>query len=332
MTVPQALARRLGLRFDVHRPAPVRPDFAARLRREMIAPRILPKTANLQFHFDHSVRADAGGAASGIAAGGPSHHDRPSLESRPDINRGPVINLNGNGGEVMRCFYGRGVLPWRRVGRALPETMTSAALAASLATLAGYSPRQPYVRRQLRAWLLSAVPFARRAGIDLLDLFYWEQRMGNWGALYPREQDIAIEECSPLSNRDLFLRVLGLPSHRRCGPHFAFFREWAAHMWPEAMHRARQSRGRTDRGRGQDHDQGQIRGSSRGQSGRPDAIDPALPKRFPPPIVRYVNGEAHHGQGGGGNGRRPARSALRGSQSGGPRARGLAAPVVIGGV
>ncbi len=193
VAIARGLAGELGLRFEAIRPSRPTPELVALLKREMFRPRLLGKTANLQHHLDHN--AD-----------------------------GRTINLNGNGGEVTRCFYGRSrIRPGVRLG------------ARMLSILAGFGAEHPFVTPRIRRWMVSALPFARRSGIGLLDLFYWEHRMGNWGAIYPREQDIALEECSPLNNRALYALLLGLPARERSAPGFRFYRAWIEHLWPETL-------------------------------------------------------------------------------------------------
>ena len=49
--------------------------------------------------------------------------------------------------------------------------------------------------------------FAKANNISILGLFCWEQRMGQWHALYQYEQDVAIEEFCPFNNKGLLLSI-----------------------------------------------------------------------------------------------------------------------------
>jgi len=89
--------------------------------------------------------------------------------------------------------------------------------------------------RQVSRWLEGARLPAKEQGISLLDLFYWEQRLGNWGALYPLEQDIAIEEVSLFSNRKLLMALLRVDPARRMPPNYPMFRSLVKRMWPKVL-------------------------------------------------------------------------------------------------
>jgi hypothetical protein len=187
--VPRNLSRRLGVDFTVIRPGALREDFLSRYRPEHMVPRILPKTAQIQYHYDR----------------------------RYDPN---VINVNGNGAEIARCFYG---YTRRRVSLDM------------LLWFSGYGRQARLVEEALEKWYAQACRYAAAAEIPLLDLFYWEQRMGNWGALFPFEQDIAVEEISPFNNRSLLCALLSIHPERRKAPNYLFFRKLAQHLWPEAL-------------------------------------------------------------------------------------------------
>ena len=72
-------------------------------------------------------------------------------------------------------------------------------------------------------------------GIPLIDLFYWEQRLGNWGSLYPFEQDIAIEENCPHTNKNLILSLFRIPIKKRSYPKCVFIYNLIKTLWPETL-------------------------------------------------------------------------------------------------
>ena len=98
-----------------------------------------------------------------------------------------------------------------------------------------YYRRSPFVERQISEWLESVRAFAVEQSLQVLDLFYWEQRLGNWGALFAFEQDIAIEEFWPHGHRNMLLSVLRLDVSKRTKPDCRFHRDLVRHLWPEAM-------------------------------------------------------------------------------------------------
>jgi hypothetical protein len=131
-----------------------------------------------------------------------------------------VVNVNGNGGEVARCRYG---YTRRRVSLDMVCQCTP------------YGRKSEYVNEQLKKWYEDAVPFAEEQGFCVLDLFLWEQRMGHWGAMFPFEQDIAVEEVTPFNNRGLLRTLLSVDGRRRKAPSYPFYRRLIADMWPEAL-------------------------------------------------------------------------------------------------
>lgn len=130
------------------------------------------------------------------------------------------VNVSTIGAEVARHFYGRAPI-------GVPTSM--------LVVLSGYRPTMRFPRAELEAWRRDVERYAKELGVPLLDLFYWEQRLGNWGALYPLEQDIAIEEVSLFDNGQLLRVLLGVDPSLRLSPRYTFFEFLIRRMWPEAL-------------------------------------------------------------------------------------------------
>src|SRR5699024_8985721 len=67
-----------------------------------------------------------------------------------------------------------------------------------------------FVKKEISTWLNSIdLSLVREA--TPLDMFYWEQRMGNWGALISAEHDIAAEIICPFNCRLLLEICLKIP-------------------------------------------------------------------------------------------------------------------------
>lgn len=64
--------------------------------------------------------------------------------------------------------------------------------------------------KYFNAWLYETRDIVSNENIDIMKLFYWENRLPNWGVQYIQEQDIAMEEYPPFNNREIFLRLLYL--------------------------------------------------------------------------------------------------------------------------
>jgi hypothetical protein len=133
------------------------------------------------------------------------------------------LNINGNGGEIGRNFYDK-------YAQERPRPWS----AAELAELMGYRPAPRFVIHALERWLQELGPFDRD-GWMLPDLLYWEQRMGIWGAQYPAEQDVAVDEFSPFNCRALLETMVAAPRKDRAAPRYPFFRDLMVAMWPEVL-------------------------------------------------------------------------------------------------
>ncbi len=130
------------------------------------------------------------------------------------------VCLKGNVSETARCFYYKDAYPRTIDG---PE----------LARLAGM-PGNEFAARHFRQWLDLAAPVARACGLDILDLFYWEHRMGNWQAMSQLEWDIAQEAFTPFNCRDLLALLLSAPAeHRR--PPYELHRRIIQRLWPDVL-------------------------------------------------------------------------------------------------
>lgn len=129
----------------------------------------------------------------------------------------PMI-LSGFGSEVARFFYSR-------AGRTTPE---------KLARLV-YGEAHPVPVAAFGAWLAEAGPLAERLGYSVLDLFYWEQRLGVWGAKSWTETALACEITAPFANRALLTTLLGVPARLRGREAHPLYRRALRQMWPEAL-------------------------------------------------------------------------------------------------
>ena len=82
------------------------------------------------------------------------------------------------------------------------------------------------------------LPVAEQSGINPLTLLFWEQKLGNWGAIVNSESDIAIEELDPYVSHllyELFLSVDEKYARYDEKPCCVLFRKMIEQMWPELM-------------------------------------------------------------------------------------------------
>lgn len=92
-----------------------------------------------------------------------------------------------------------------------------------------------YVASQFDNWIDEIKSVCNDCNVDIFDMLYWEQRMGNWGAQYPAEQDIAIEQLSPYNNRLLLKTMLSVDEKYRTPPKYRLQYKIMEKLWPETL-------------------------------------------------------------------------------------------------
>lgn len=128
-----------------------------------------------------------------------------------------AVNISGNASGIAKKVY------------------TNNTKESDLGYLISLTKQSNIFRESIEEWYYETKEWAEKHDIDIMDLFYWEQRMGNWGALYALEQDIAIEEFFPFSNRLLLFSLLSAPSSERMGPNHILLKELMNEMWSETL-------------------------------------------------------------------------------------------------
>jgi hypothetical protein len=103
--------------------------------------------------------------------------------------------VSTGGSEIVRGFYYYN-----------PKTIVNGKL---LAALAGY-PKTQYVIIQTDKWLNSSYSVSKEYDISIMDLFYWEQRVGNWAAQVTSLGDIYSETLSLFSCRELLTTMISV--------------------------------------------------------------------------------------------------------------------------
>ena len=81
----------------------------------------------------------------------------------------------------------------------------------------------PFVTAAVEAWLPEAKKYCDENGIAVLDLFYWEHRMGSWLAECLNEADIASEMFTPFNSRAYLENGLAVECKKRISPDYNFF-------------------------------------------------------------------------------------------------------------
>ena len=88
---------------------------------------------------------------------------------------------------------------------------------------------------QLDSWIKEGYELFIQNNLDIFDMLYWEQRIGNWGALYPAEEDIAIDQFCPFNNRLLLTTMLSVVEKYRRFPDYILFYKIIKKLWPETL-------------------------------------------------------------------------------------------------
>jgi len=135
------------------------------------------------------------------------------------------ICVKGSCAEITRC--------WHFPKGTHPPVVSTDQLLALEPGWAGI----PFIREYFSSWFGEAGKVAADTGMDILDLFYWEQKMGGWQAQSQLEWDIVQETFSPFNHRGLLQLMLAVPPEFRCAPDYAFHKMMLHIMWPEVMRR-----------------------------------------------------------------------------------------------
>lgn len=95
--------------------------------------------------------------------------------------------------------------------------------------------RSRYAVQQCGAWLNESKPAARKFGLNLMTLFWWEVLIGNWGVVGNSESDIAIEEFDPYASHGIYELLLAVSPKYRTFHDNVLFDELIRVMWPELL-------------------------------------------------------------------------------------------------
>jgi hypothetical protein len=134
------------------------------------------------------------------------------------------MTINGNGSEICRNHFDK-------YGRRTDFNLSKENIAA---IFYGKSAYTDYATKELDKWLKN-LEHQPNSNFNILDLLYWEQRLGNWGAQFPAEQDVAIEEISPFNCRLLLETLMFAPRKFRTAPNYHLYKALIRHLCPELL-------------------------------------------------------------------------------------------------
>jgi hypothetical protein len=131
-----------------------------------------------------------------------------------------TVRVSGVTEEIVRCYYG----------------FTSSAVQAEMIDyFTGYRGTQKFISREIEDWLQEAQIYSKENNIPILDLFYWEQRVGNWATVFLSEEDIAIEEFPPMNNKNLILSMLQIHPKYRSANKYLLIKDIIEQLWSDAL-------------------------------------------------------------------------------------------------
>jgi hypothetical protein len=132
------------------------------------------------------------------------------------------INISGNGSEICRTFF-------ETYNYLNTHQPTIDDLVRCLSQSGG-----KFAKNEVQKWQADFLS-SGTGDFNIIDMLYWEQRLGNWGAQYSAEQDIVIEEFCPFNCRLLITTLLSAPRELRIKPNYLLYRYLIEAMWPELL-------------------------------------------------------------------------------------------------
>ncbi len=129
------------------------------------------------------------------------------------------VNMPGNFSDISRNFFST------HKKNITPELLSK---------LWSYGDNK-YVIGQYYTWFNEMYPLAKKLNYNILDLFNWEERNGNWYTKTQVDKDIAQEELIPFNSRLLMSIFLAVPKKYRDLDTNIFYRSLVKKLWPEAM-------------------------------------------------------------------------------------------------
>ncbi|NLP02668.1 MAG: hypothetical protein GX089_09255 [Fibrobacter sp.] len=123
--------------------------------------------------------------------------------------------------EIGRLFFGKD-----------PRKLTALRMASKL----GYE-RSSYALDQCASFKNELISTGHKFNLNVMTLFYWEHRLGNWGATKNSECLIAIEKIDPFNSHYLYETLLGVDEKYRSAERALcpLFKKIIENMWPELL-------------------------------------------------------------------------------------------------
>lgn len=135
----------------------------------------------------------------------------------PDFPDNTMI-ITGNYSEIFKDYY----------------RQREASSGAEIAKLVGIPKKYKIYDKPFDKWIEENRDLIKKAQINMMDLFFWEHRLPNFGIAFVANQDLAAEEFSVFNNRELFLSLIKA-KHACLTNHTEIFKDIIEKLHPELM-------------------------------------------------------------------------------------------------
>jgi hypothetical protein len=142
----------------------------------------------------------------------------PIVEGLLEVVRPGAILVKGSATEIVKSFY-----------KAKPHGTATELLALECL------PPTPEALAATEQWLAEASPLEDSYGVNVLDLYCWELKMGKWQAMHQCEYDLVTDCFAPFNCRELLAVMLAVDQGHRSEPSYELFAETIRRLWPEAL-------------------------------------------------------------------------------------------------
>jgi hypothetical protein len=96
--------------------------------------------------------------------------------------------------------------------------------------------KYPHALSTYNEWIRKSQVICKDYDFNLWFLFYWEERLGNWGTQYQMDKDIAQMDINPFNSRLLVENILSVhPKSKLETADYPFTKEIIKNLWPEVL-------------------------------------------------------------------------------------------------
>jgi len=95
--------------------------------------------------------------------------------------------------------------------------------------------RSDFVRDYYEQWMKNCHELCKANNLNVINLFYWEERLSNWGNQITQDKDIAQEEFNPYNSRLFNELFLSVPLKYYNEPDKQMHKHIIRSLWPELL-------------------------------------------------------------------------------------------------